>query len=179
MKLAGVPSITPLISEQEIHARVRAMAMEIAAAIPQDMLVVALLKGSFIFAADLLRALHDAGVAPQVDFMTASSYGAGMQSSGHVQIQRDLSEEVQGRHVLLIDDILESGHTLHFARASLLSRGAASLHIAVLLEKPGKRTVDISAKFVGFSIADAFVVGYGLDYANYYRELPYIGVIAT
>lgn len=170
--------ITPLISEAQIAGRVATLAREISAALPGDMLVVALLRGSFVFAADLLRALHAAGVQPQVDFMTASSYGIDQQSSGTVTVYRDLTEEVQGRNVLIIDDILETGRTLAYAHAEILKRGAASAHIAVLLEKPGKREAEVKADFVGFTIPDHFVVGYGLDYANYYRELPFIGTVA-
>jgi hypoxanthine phosphoribosyltransferase len=166
-----------LISEAEVHARVQSLADTIAKDIPGDVLIVALLRGSFVFAADLIRALHNAGSRPQVDFMTASSYGTGTESSGTITIHKDLTEDVTGRTILLIDDILESGRTLFYARAEIERRGAKAIHIAVLLEKPGKRKVEITADYVGFSIPDKFVVGYGLDYANYYRELPFIGVI--
>lgn len=171
--------IAPLIAEHEIHARVAELAREITAQLGPDLLVVALLRGSFVFAADLLRALHAAGAAPQVDFMTASSYGSGTESTGAVTVYRDLTENVAGRNVLLLDDILESGRTLDFARGEVLRRGATSAHIGVLLEKPNKRAdgIEVWADFVGFSIPDRFVVGYGLDYANYYRELPFIGVV--
>lgn len=172
-------SITPFIEETAIHARVEEMARAIALAMPQDFLVIALLRGSFIFAADLLRALHRAGARPQVDFLTISSYGDAMQSSGQLNIHRELSCEVKDRPILLVDDILESGRTLSFAMSEMARRGAASASIAVLLEKPGKRAegVHLEADFTGFTIEDRFVVGYGLDYANYYRELPYIGVV--
>jgi hypoxanthine phosphoribosyltransferase len=171
-----------LISAAEITARVSALANDIARKMPGDMMVVSLLRGSFVFTADLIRALHVVGephnVRPQVDFITLSSYGSGTTSSGTVEVVRDLTEEVEGRHILLVDDILESGRTLSFARDLVQSRKAASVEIAVLLEKPGKRKVEIEADYVGFIIPDKFVVGYGLDYANYYRELPYVGVIA-
>lgn len=166
-----------LISAADISARVRVLADEIAKELPSDMMIVALLRGSFVFTADLIRALHHAGAGPQVEFLTLSSYGKGTTSSGTVTITRDLTEDVSGRDVLIVDDILESGGTLHFARELLRERGARSIKIAVMLEKPGKRRVDIAADFVGFNIEDKFVVGYGLDYANYFRELPYIGVI--
>lgn len=171
------PSLSVLITEVEIHARVASLATEIVKTQPPDVLIVALLRGSFMFAADLLRALHNAGGRPQVDFMTASSYGAGTESSGHITIHKDLTEDVSGRTVLLIDDILESGRTLFHAREEIRRRGAAQVPIAVLLEKPGKRAVEISADYVGFTIPDQFVVGYGLDYANFYRELPFIGMV--
>ncbi len=114
---------------------------------------------------------------PQIDFMMLSSYGSSTRSSKQVQVNRDISEEITGRHVLLVDDILESGRTLHFARGLLAEREAASIKIAALLEKPGKRELVIDADFLGFKVPDKFVVGYGLDYANHYRELPYIGYV--
>lgn len=174
---AGNAHVSVLIDEAQLHSRINTLATEIHTAMPHGPLVVALLRGSFVFAADLLRAMHRAGGKPQVDFMTISSYGAGMQSSGAPIVHRDLTEDVQGRSVLLIDDILESGRTLTYARNELLARGARDIRIAVLLEKPGKRAVEIDADFVGFTIPDKFVVGYGLDWGNYYRELPFIGVV--
>lgn len=171
-----------LISTGEIAGRVATMAEEIAKKLPPNLLIVALLRGSFVFVADLIRALHVAGaknnIRPQIEFLTLASYGSGTTTSGEVKIVRDLTEDVEGRDVLIVDDILESGGTLHFARELVRRRKAKSIHIAVLLEKPGKRHVEIAADFTGFTIPDKFVVGYGLDYANYYRELPFIGVIA-
>src|ERR1700728_3959719 len=169
--------IPVLYSAEEIEERVTALAREISLKLPPDLMIVSLLKGAFVFTADLIRALHQIGLHPQIDFMTLSSYGASTVSAKKIAINRDLSEEVKGRHVLILDDILESGRTLQFARNLILERGAASSKIAVLLEKPGKRETTISADFVGFTIPDKFVVGYGLDYANYYRELPYVGVL--
>jgi hypoxanthine phosphoribosyltransferase len=171
-------AIENLISAEQIAGRVNELAADIAAKLPKDLLIVGLLRGSFVFTADLIRALHYAGSHPQIDFMTLSSYGAGTASSGQVDIIRDISEDVSGRDLLIVDDILESGRTLTFARNLLQSRSARSTKIAVMLEKPGKRATDITADFVGFSIPDKFVVGYGLDYANYYRELPFIGTVA-
>lgn len=169
--------IPVLYSAEEIEERIRSLAQEIAAKMPPDLMVVSLLRGSFMFTADLIRTMHRIGMSPQVDFMTLSSYGTGTQTSRQVSINRDLVEEVKGRNILLLDDILESGRTLHFARNLINERGAQSVKIVVLLEKPGKREVAISADFVGFVIPDKFVVGYGLDHANYYRELPYVGVL--
>jgi hypoxanthine phosphoribosyltransferase len=169
--------IPVLYSADEIHERVASLAREIALKLPPDLMIVSLLKGSFVFTADLIRALYEIGLHPQVDFMTLSSYGSSIESTKAITINRDLVEEVKGRHVLLLDDILESGRTLQFARNLITQRGALSSRIVVLLEKPGKREVAISADFVGFTIPDKFVVGYGLDYANYYRELPYVGVL--
>ena len=168
-----------LISAGEIAQRVSQLSETIARELPPDLMIVGLLRGSFVFIADLIRALHLAGTRPQIDFMTLSSYGAETASSGNVEINRDISESVEGRDVLIVDDILESGRTLTFARDLIVKRKAKSVKIAVLLEKPGKRTVNITADFVGFVIKDQFVVGYGLDYAHYYRELPYIGVISV
>lgn len=169
--------VTPLFSTDQIAVRVLEMANAIAHTLPPDPTVVSLLRGSFVFTSDLIRAMHAVGVHPQVDFMTLASYGRGTASSGEVELVRDLTQPVEGRDVLILDDILESGRTLKFARDLIVERGAKSVKIAVLLEKPGKRKVDIKADFAGFTIEDKFVVGYGLDYANYYRELPYIGVI--
>jgi hypoxanthine phosphoribosyltransferase len=121
--------------------------------------------------------MYHAGLTPQIDFMGLSSYGNATESSRKVTITQDLSEEVAGQDVLIVDDILESGRTLHYARNLVLARGAKSVRIAVLLEKPGKLAATIKADYVGFTIPDRFVVGYGLDFANRYRELPYIGVL--
>jgi hypoxanthine phosphoribosyltransferase len=165
-----------LYSAAEIADRVRLVAAAIAAGMGPDLLVVAVLKGSFIFAADLVRALYHAGMHPKIDFMTLSSYGAGTESSGQIAINRDVTENVGGRQVLLIDDILESGRTLAFARDALRARGA-EVKVCVLLDKPGKRKTALEADFTGFVCPDRFVVGYGLDFAHYYRELPYIGLI--
>lgn len=172
-------SVEMLYSAAEISARVGSLAADIAETLGPDMLVVAVLKGGFVFTADLLRALHRHGAHPRIDFMTLSSYGTGTQSRGDVSITRDITDDVRGAKILLIDDILESGRTMAFARELLLSRGAAAVKMCVLLDKPDKRKIELNADFVGFAIGDAFVVGYGLDYAHYYRELPYIGTIAT
>ncbi len=166
-----------LYSAEEIARRVETLAREIAASMGKDLMVVTILKGSFIFTADLLRALHHAEVRPQIDFMTLSSYGTGTKSSGEVKIVRDITDSVAGRETLLVDDILESGRTLGHARSQLLERRAASVKVCILLDKPGKRETGIEADFVGFICPDRFVVGYGLDFAHYYRELPYIGYL--
>lgn len=170
-------SIETLISEEAVKKRVHELATEIVGKMQGDIMIVALLRGSFVFTADLIRALHLAGAHPQVDFMTLGSYGSATTSSGKVEITKDINEDVTGREVLIVDDILESGRTLTFARNLLMERGAKSTKIAVMLEKPNKRKVEIDADFVGFVIPDKFVVGYGLDYTNYYRELPFIGAV--
>ena len=172
-----MPRVSPLFGADEIAVRVEVLAGEIAAVMPRDVLVVALLKGGFVFAADLIRAIHRADMRPRVDFMTLSSYGTGTTSSGKVAIGRDLSDDVSGQDVLLVDDILESGRTLAAAKSMLIERGARSLKLCVLLDKPGRRKVECQADFIGFTVPDRFVVGYGLDYAHLFRDLPYIGVI--
>lgn len=169
--------IETLISSEQVATRISLMANEITRKLPQDLMVIALLRGSFVFTADLIRAFYASGTKPQVDFMTLESYGSGTESKGSVTVIRDITENIEGRDVLLVDDILESGRTLSFAKNLVMERGPRSVNIAVMLEKPGKRKVDINADFVGFTIPDKFVVGMGLDYANYYRELPYIGAL--
>jgi len=171
------PDIEILFASADIAKRNEELAEDIAATMGPDILVIAVLKGSFVFAADLIRAMHHAGVNPQIDFMALSSYGDKTISSGNVVITRDIVDTVKGRKVLLIDDILESGRTMAFATQELLARGAETVKTCLMLDKRGKRTSDFEADFVGFDCPDLFVVGYGLDYAHYYRELPYIGHI--
>lgn len=171
--------IRVLYDEASIARRNDEMARDIAATAPADLLVVAVLKGSFMFVADLIRAMHRAGMAPQVEFVHLSSYRDAMASAGQVEILRDVQSDVRGRTVLLVDDILESGRTLAFAKDLLAARGAAKVSTAVLLEKPGKRAVNVSPDYVGFECPDYFVVGYGMDVAHAYRQLPYVGVIET
>ena len=170
-------SIRVLFDDAVIAERVAQLAGEIAAARLDNLLVIPILKGSFMFAADLLRALHRASVKLEVDFLSLSSYRAGTVSSGQVEIVRDVESQVDGRNVVLIDDILESGRTLAFAKDLMAARGAASVNTCVLLNKPGKRATDLEAEFVGFECPDLFVVGYGMDMAHSFRELPYVGVI--
>jgi hypoxanthine phosphoribosyltransferase len=172
-----VRPVRTLFDEEAIARRNTELAQEILAAEPQDLLVVAVLKGSFMFAADLLRALHRVGLSPQVEFVHLSSYRTGTVSTGQVEILRDVQSEVRGRDVLLVDDILESGRTVVFAKDLLMARGAKRVLTAVLLEKPGKRAVSIDAEFVGFTCPDMFVVGYGMDAAHAYRQLPFVGVV--
>ncbi|KQS65958.1 MULTISPECIES: hypoxanthine phosphoribosyltransferase [Methylobacterium] len=169
--------VRTLFDEAAIAKRNDELAREILAARPENLLVVAVLKGSFMFAADLLRSLHRVGLAPQVEFVHLSSYRTGTVSSGQVEILRDVQSEVRGRDVLLVDDILESGRTVVFAKDLLMARGARRVLTAVLLEKPGKRAVTIDADFVGFTCPDVFVVGYGMDAAHAFRQLPFVGVV--
>jgi hypoxanthine phosphoribosyltransferase len=166
-----------MVDADTIAARNRELAQQIKSASPERLLVVAVLKGSFMFAADLIRTLHGVGLAPEVEFISLSSYRAGTVSSGAVTVLRDVESDVRGRDVLLIDDILESGRTLAYAKDLLAARGARRVLVCVLLEKPGKRTVSLDADFVGFVCPDVFVVGYGMDVGHAFRQLPFIGVV--
>lgn len=170
-------SLRVLFDAEAIAARNTELAAEIAGAGYRDLLVVSILKGSFVFAADLIRALHHAGLAPEVEFMSLSSYRTGTVSTGKVKLVRDVESDVKGRDVLLIDDILESGRTLAFARKLMQRRGARRVAIAVMLDKPGKLAQPLAADHVGFICPDLFVVGYGMDVAHAFRELPFVGVV--
>jgi hypoxanthine phosphoribosyltransferase len=172
-------TVRSIYDAETIAARNRALAAEIRSAVPERLLVVAILKGSFIFAADLIRALDGAGLAPEVEFLTLSSYREAQVSGGTVSVLHDVESDVRGRDVLLIDDILESGRTLAFAKDLLAARGARRVLTCVLLEKPGKRAVSLDADFVGFTCPDVFVVGYGMDVAHAFRQLPFIGVVES
>ena len=177
--MSGDRQVKVLYDEAAIANRTEALAKEISAIRPKNLLIVAVLKGSFMFAADLLRALHRAGLEPQVEFFHVSSYAEGTVSSGTVKILRDIESSVRDRDALLIDDILESGRTLAFAKDLLIARGARRVLVCAMLEKPGTRMVSIDADFVGFVCPDVFVVGYGMDVAHCYRELPFIGQVIT
>lgn len=169
--------VNVLFSAETIAVRNAELAAEIAALSPERLLVIAVLKGSFVFAADLIRSLYAAGLGPEVEFISLSSYRDGVTSSGVVRIVHDIDSEVTGRDVLLVDDILESGRTLAFAKDLMAARGARRVLSCVLLEKPNKRAVRIDADLVGFRCPDQFVVGYGMDVAHAYRELPFVGVV--
>ncbi|MBB6011456.1 hypoxanthine phosphoribosyltransferase [Aquamicrobium sp. NLF2-7] len=176
MPIVRGKDIEVLFSASAIARRNLELAKDIAGREYNDLLVISILKGSFIFAADLIRAMHDAGLAPEVEFIFISSYGAGTES-GQVRVLRDIDNEVAGRDVLLIDDILESGKTLQFARNLMLSRGAKSCSLAVLLDKRMRRQIDLEADYVGFDCPDHFVVGYGMDVGHAFRELPFVGIV--
>ncbi|SRR5579883_457087 len=170
-------TIRVLFNEHHIAERIHALAQLIADSKPKDLLVVGILKGSFVFIADLIRALHRAKLSPQIEFIHLSSYQTGTTSSGHVEILKDIQSPIEGRDVLLVDDILESGRTLAFAKDLLLKRGARHVMSTVLLEKPHKKETLIKADFVGFTCPDHFVVGYGMDFAHNFRQLPFIGAL--
>lgn len=169
--------IETLFDAKQIAKRNQELAREIVQSGMEKLLVVAVLKGSFVFTADLLRALYSAKLSPEVDFISLSSYRSGIESSGEVEILRDVESDVHGRDILLVDDILESGRTLAFAKDLFSARGANRIATCVLLDKPQKRVVDINANFSGFECPDVFVVGYGMDMAHSFRELPFVGYI--
>jgi hypoxanthine phosphoribosyltransferase len=173
----AAPSITPLYSEKAIARRVEELAHEIASLNLHDLIIVAVLKGSFIFAADLIRALQREGLAPEIDFIFLASYGTGTTSCGEVRVLRDVESELKGRDVVIVDDILDSGRTLAFAKAMLVAHGSRSVRTCVLLDKEVRRTAEIVPDFVGFHCPPVYVVGYGMDLAHRYRELPFIGEI--
>ncbi len=165
-----------LIDEDRLYERIQELAQQIEDDYEgvDDLLLVCILKGAVIFLSQLsllLKRPH------KLDFMAISSYGAGTTSSGAVQIILDLHEDINNRHVLIVEDIIDSGRTLAYLRRSLMARSPASLRICTLLTKPSRREVDVSVDYIGFDIPDEFVVGYGLDYAERYRNLPYIAVL--
>lgn len=166
-----------MISEQEVKTRIAELGREITEHYRDsgsEMVLVGLLRGSFMFMADLCRAVD---VPHEVDFMTASSYGNGMSSTRDVKILKDLDEDIRGKDVLIVEDIIDSGNTLSKVREILQLRGPKSLAICTLLDKPERREVDVKVEYVGFPIPDEFVVGYGIDYAQRYRHLPYVGKV--
>ncbi|MBF0177779.1 MAG: hypoxanthine phosphoribosyltransferase [Magnetococcales bacterium] len=168
--------VTILFTETQIQERISAMAKEMAPHLDREPVLIGVLKGALILTADLMRALSRLGIKPFVDFMVLSSYGKGTTSSGQVQVRMDQTMDLTGRQVLLLDDILDSGNTLAFAVRRLRDKGATQILTCVLLDKPARREVPFAADFVGFTIPDAFVVGYGIDYAEHHRELPHVGV---
>jgi hypoxanthine phosphoribosyltransferase len=169
-------AIDELISAKSIAARVEALSREISEhyAGNQKLVVVGLLRGSFIFIADLVRELD---LPVEVDFLEVSSYGNATESSREVRILKDLRGEVQGRDVLVVEDIVDTGHTLRHVLDILSTRHPGRLEVCALLDKPSRREVDIKARWIGFEIPDKFVVGYGIDYAQRNRNLPYIGAV--
>lgn len=164
-----------MISEADVKQRIDEMAKEIVKhykSLQDELVLVGLLKGSFIFMADLCRKID---IPHEVDFMTVSSYGNEMTSTRDVKIIKDLDEDIRGKHVLIVEDIIDSGHTLKKVREILELRGPKSVAICTLLDKPSRREVEVPVEWTGYAIQDEFVVGYGIDYAQQYRHLPYIG----
>lgn len=166
-----------ILTEAQIDTRIREMGAEILrdyAGASQPLLLVAVLRGAALFVADLSRAIEG---KVELDFMAVSSYGSTTKSSGVVRILKDLDEDIEGRDVLVVEDILDTGLTLKYLLRNLASRKPRSLEVVTLLSKEGKQEVPIDCKYIGFSVPDEFVVGYGLDFAERYRNLPYIGVL--
>jgi hypoxanthine phosphoribosyltransferase len=164
-----------LIDEETLQRRVNELGRIVSEEyIGSDLLLVSVLKGSLVFMADLIRSIS---IPHAIDFMATSSYGASMDSSGIVRIMKDLNYPITGRNVMLVEDIIDSGHTLEYLVGLLSQRNPASLRIMSLLDKPSRREVDVPVDWIGFSVPNEFVVGYGLDYDEIYRNLPYIGVL--
>lgn len=164
-----------LLGSEEIQNRVRELGQQISKEYAgQEVLVIGILKGAFVFCADLMRHLT---VQTRLDFMAVSSYGSSTESSGVIRIVKDLEASVEGRHVLLVEDIVDSGLTLRYLREYLEHQNPASLKVCVLLDKPQRRKTQVVVDYTGFTIPDEFIVGYGIDYAEHYRHLPYIGLI--
>jgi len=166
---------TILVSQEQIEARSSELGQELSADYEgKDPVLLGLLKGSVPFMGDLMKHL---GIRAELEFMDVSSYHGGVASSGQVKIIKDLDTSVEGRHVLIVEDIVDTGFTLKKVIELLKHRGAASVEVVTLLDKPGGRVVEMKPKYVGFTIPKAFVVGYGLDYNEFYRNLPYVGVL--
>ena len=164
-----------LYSEEQLRQRVKELGAQITADYAgKEPVLASVLRGSYIFMADLTRAID---LPVTVDFMAVSSYGAGTKSSGQVEIKKDLSDSIEGRDLIIVEDILDSGNTLFYLMEFLKARKPAPIRICTLMDKPDRRTQPIVADYVGFTIPDAFVVGYGLDYDEKYRNLPYVGIL--
>ena len=164
-----------LITEEELRKRVYELGDQLTKDYSgKDVVVISVLKGSIMFMADLLRAFNN---HVEIDFMVVSSYGAGVVSTGAVKMIKDVFLSIEGKDVLIVEDILDTGRTLHYIKEYLQGRKPNSIRICTLLDKPERREVDISADYVGFTVPDEFVIGYGLDFNEKYRNLPYIGVL--
>ena len=165
-----------LVDTEALRARIAELGAEISADYEgRDLLLIGVLKGAVFFMADLMRKLT---IPCEVDFMAISSYGAGIDSSGVVRILKDLDTSVEGRNVLVVEDIIDSGLTLSYLMRNLESREPASLEVCALMTKPGRREIDVPVRYVGFEIPNRFVIGYGLDFAERYRNLPYVAALA-
>lgn len=164
-----------LITEKEIKAKVKELGIRISKDYAgQDLLIVGVLKGAVLFMSDLIRAID---IPLDIDFMAVSSYGKSTESSGAVRILKDLDSSIEGRNILIVEDIIDTGLTLKYLTENLLSRGPKSIKVCTFLDKPERRKVNINSDYQGFAIPDEFVVGYGLDFAEKYRNLPYIAVL--
>ncbi|MDE7276789.1 MAG: hypoxanthine phosphoribosyltransferase [Lachnospiraceae bacterium] len=164
-----------LLSEEEVNARIRQIGEQISRDYEgKELHLICILKGASFFTCELAKRIT---VPVSLDFMSVSSYGASSESSGVVKIVKDLDEPLEGKHVLVVEDIVDTGRTLDYLLSLMRSRGAEDVKLCALLDKPDRRVVDVKADYTGFQIPDEFVVGYGLDYAQRYRNLPYIGVV--
>lgn len=164
-----------LIPEDLLQERIKELGQQISKDYQgKDLLLLCILKGGVAFLVDLMRHIT---IPHEIDFMAISSYGDGIESSGVVRILKDLDETINGKHVLIVEDIIDTGHTLAYIVANLKTRNPASVRICALLNKPSRREIDSSIDYVGFEVPNEFVVGYGLDYAEHYRNLPFVGVL--
>ena len=163
-----------LIAAREIQDRIRALAVDVRRDHPDGVHLVCVLKGAFMFLADLMRALDGDAT---LDFIAVSSYGVSTKSSGQVQLLKDLGESIEGRDVVIVEDIVDTGLTLNYLQDILRARAPRQVRTACLLSKPSRRKIDVKVEYIGFEIPDKFVVGYGLDYGEKYRNLPYIAVL--
>jgi hypoxanthine phosphoribosyltransferase len=172
-----MPDLRPteiLLSHDQIQKRVAELAREISADFPDGVHLVAVLKGAFVFLSDLVRSMPG---NVSLDFLAAASYAKGTSTSGEVRLLKDLDTTLDGRNVVIVEDIVDTGLTLHYLQDILRARGPRSLRTACLLNKPSRRLLEVQVEYIGFTIEDRFVVGYGLDYAEHYRNLPYIAVV--
>ena len=170
-------SVTALISEDEIKRRVDELAGEIHSSLSPEFLIIGILVGSFVFIADLIRVLDRLGCATEVEFIRLSSYRDATEAAGAPRLIGGLPGNLAGKRILLVDDIVDTGHTLAHAKSLILDAGAESVETCALLDKPSRREIELSVDHVGFTIEDVFVVGYGIDYAREIRHLPYIGKV--
>ncbi len=166
-----------LISEEQIAAKVANLAAEVRAVLPRDFVMVGVLTGAFVFAADLARALSRLGARPRIEFIGLKSYGDAKESSGVVEVSGPLPGLIEGETILLVEDVLDTGRTLRAACDLLAGKGAADVFTCVLIDKPSRHLVEVTPDFLGFTVGDRFIVGYGIDYAQQYRHLPYIGYV--
>jgi hypoxanthine phosphoribosyltransferase len=177
-EVSAMTTVTLLFDAEQIAQRVDELAREIRHEVgAPDLALVGILKGSFMFMADLARALERAGARPQIEFMRLASYGQKKESSGEVMLLGDAPRDFEGRPVVVVDDIVDTGLSMDYGRKLLAGRNVAAVHTCALLDKPSRRNLDVAVDFVGFIIPDVFVVGYGIDYAEQYRYLPYIGKV--
>lgn len=174
MSVSPLPDV--MISTEAIQARVAEMARDIRRDYPDGLHIIAVLKGAFIFMSDLVRQIEG---NVSLDFMALSSYAKGTTSSGEVRVTKDLDTTLDGKDVLIVEDIVDTGLTLTYLQEILRARGPRVLRTACLLSKPSRRKIDVSVEYIGFTIEDRFVIGYGLDFAEQYRNLPYIGVLES